>query len=167
MSHDTTHSNAAHGHDDHAEHAHGITGYIVVFFALMVLLVATVLVAYVHLGVFNVPVAYGIAALKAVLILWFFMHLNEQTRLVQVFAFASFAWLLIFLIMMSGDYMTRGILPRADKLTTLRKVDSFEAQSGYYRNLPPGEPSHRTHAAADHGPATQPTTKPTAGHAEH
>ena len=169
MSHDTTHSHADHGHadhDDHGEHAHGITGYILVFVALMVLLVATVLVAYVHLGAFNVPVAYGIATLKAILILWFFMHLNEQTRLVQVFAFASFAWLLIFLIMMSGDYMTRGILPRADKLTTLRKVDSFEAQSGYYRNLLPGEPSHRNHdKTAGHGPATKPATQPVAGHA--
>lgn len=155
MSHESTHSHADAAHDDHGHHEHGIMGYVLVFFALMILLVATVLVAYVHLGVFNVPVAYGIAALKAVLILWFFMHLNESTRLVQVFAFASFAWLLIFLIMMTGDYVTRGMLPRAQALTKIRKVDSYEAQSGYYRNRLPGEISH-----SNHGPATQPTTKP-------
>ena len=159
MSHDTSHAHDSHA--DHGHHDHGIGGYLVVFVLLMILLVATVAVAYFHLGIFNVPVAYGIAAIKAVLILWFFMHLNEQTRLVQVFAFASFAWLLIFMIMLSGDYLSRTTLPRAQPLTTLRKVDSWEAQSGYYRNMLPGEPSHRKHAA----PSTQPTTKPAEAHA--
>jgi len=146
MAHDTTHSHAdAHGaHDDaHAHHGTGI--YWIVFVALMVLLLLTVAVAFFNLGWLNVPVAFTIAAVKALLILWFFMHLSESTRLVQVFAFASFAWLAIFMIMMSGDYFTRHILPRAQPLTTIRKVDSYEAQSGYRRNKLPGA----SHGAKD------------------
>src|SRR4051812_37377721 len=99
MAHDTAHTPAADdpihagahvAHDAGHGHAHhgGVTVYVMVFVALMVLLLATVGAAYFNMGVFNVPVAYGIASLKAVLILWFFMHLNQQTRLVQVFAFA-------------------------------------------------------------------------------
>lgn len=159
MSHDITHAKADagtldHGHDEH--HHHGTGTYWAVFIALMVLLVATVAVAFFNLGPLNVPVAYAIASLKAVLILWFFMHLNESTRLVQVFAFASFAWLLIFLIMIGGEYLSRGLIKRAEPLTTIRKVDSYEAQSGYTRNKFPITPAHAA-------PSTQPATTQPAG----
>jgi cytochrome c oxidase subunit 4 len=120
-------ADSTHGHDDHE---HSVRPYLIVFAALGVLMAATVGAAYVNLGYFNVPVAYAIASLKASLILWFFMHLNRSTRLVQVFAFASFAWLLIFLIMTLGDYVSRNIMARADPMTGIRKVDSYEAASG-------------------------------------
>jgi cytochrome c oxidase subunit 4 len=142
-----------HGH--HGHHDHGTLTYWIVFLALMVLLVATVGVAYVHLGVFNIPVAYAIATLKAVLILWFFMHLSESTRLVQVFAFASFAWLLIFLVMTSGDYISRNLLPRADSVTKIRRVDSYDQQSGGLRNRIPGGTENASYGSAP---------SPSAGH---
>ena len=116
-----------HGHDDHE---HSIRPYLLVFGALGILMGATVGAAYINLSYFNVPVAYAIASLKASLILWYFMHLNRSTRLTQVFAFASFAWLLIFLIMTLGDYVSRGIMMRADRMTEIRKVDSYEQASG-------------------------------------
>ena len=155
MAHDTAHTPAVddpiHGgaHGSHADHGHahhgGVTVYVMVFVALMVLLLATVGVAYINLGVFNIPVAYAIASLKAVLILWFFMHLNQQTRLVQVFAFASFAWLALFLIMMGGDYVGRHIMSRADPMTEIRQVDSYGAMSGveHDRNPAAGMTDHR------------------------
>lgn len=120
-------SDSSHGHDDHE---HGIGIYVWVFVALMALMAVTVAAAFFNLGMFNVPVAYAIASVKMSLILWYFMHLNRSTRLTQVFAFASFAWLLIFLIMTLGDYISRGVLTRADPLTTIRGVDSYEQASG-------------------------------------
>ena len=124
-----------HGPDDHE---HSVVPYLIVFAALGLLMVATVGAAYVNLGYFNVPVAYAIASLKASLILWYFMHLNRSTRLVQVFAFASFAWLLIFLIMTLGDYVSRNILARADPVTKIRRVDSYEQESGMRAARNPG-----------------------------
>jgi cytochrome c oxidase subunit IV len=165
----TTHADSK-GHDDHGHGHHGTGIYWIVFFALMFLMFATVAVAYFHLGAFNVPVAYGIATLKAILILWFFMHLSESSRLIQVFAFSSFAWLLICLIMVSGDYLSRGksMLPRADPLTEIRKVDSYDVQSGGLKNRWPGTKEDATHGsaaspAAGHSTATPvdgPATKP-------
>jgi cytochrome c oxidase subunit 4 len=156
MAHDTTHSHALDYQSHEDDHAHGTRVYWIVFIALMVLLLLTVWVAFFNLGPFNVPVAFTIASLKALLILWFFMHLNESTRLVQVFAFASFAWLAIFMIMITGDYVTRHILPRADERTVIRKVDSFEAQSGLRSNklAGPGDPGQEdVHGAAPEAPA--------------
>ena len=124
-------ADSTHGHDDHE---HSVKPYLLVFAGLGVLMFLTVGAAYVNLGYFNVPVAYAIASLKASLILWYFMHLNRSTRLTQVFAFASFAWLLIFLIMTLGDYVSRNILARADPLTHIRKVDSYEQESGVTGN---------------------------------
>jgi hypothetical protein len=87
------------------------------------------------------------------------MHLNQQTRLVQVFAFASFAWLALFLIMIGGDYVSRTFLPRAQPATTIRKVDSYSAMSGERHDV--RQPGLGKHADKPHGPATQPA----AGHA--
>jgi cytochrome c oxidase subunit 4 len=141
MAHDHAHDPAAHladhgnvtqhtGGDDHG-HVHGTTEAWMVFVVLMVLLFATVGAAYMNLHWGNVPVAYAIASLKAVLILWYFMHLKYSTRLVHVFAFASFAWLALMLIVTLGDYASRKFeVKRADSRTRIRKVDSFSRQSG-------------------------------------
>jgi cytochrome c oxidase subunit 4 len=154
---DTAHGTHAaghgHGHDDH--HAHGIGEYLAVFIALMVLLVATVLVAYVNMGHFNVPVAFLIACIKASLILWFFMHLKQSTRLTQVFAFASFAWLALMVLITLGDYASRNILGRADAETKIRKVDSYSTTSGIARSAVPGSFDHSSHGTGGAKPADQ------------
>ncbi|MDB5295592.1 MAG: caa(3)-type oxidase, subunit [Phycisphaerales bacterium] len=131
---DHGHVRAADSHHGHDPHDHGTGLYWIVFLALAGLMIATVLVSYINMGHFNVPVAYGIASLKAALILWFFMHLNRSTRLTQVFAFASFVWLGIFLIMTLGDYISRNMVPRAQAQTMIRKVDSYDVVSGSRHN---------------------------------
>lgn len=49
----------------------------------------------------------GIAALKAFLIMWFFMHVREGSGLLRLFAFGGLFWLLILLGLSLGDYLTR------------------------------------------------------------
>src|SRR5215210_294510 len=82
--------------------------YLAVFFALLVLTGATVGVAYLDLGWANDVVALTIAVTKALLVLWFFMHLRYSTRMTVLTAVAGFFWLGILLVLTLSDYLTRG-----------------------------------------------------------
>jgi cytochrome c oxidase subunit 4 len=81
--------------------------YVATFVSLMVLLIVTVLVAYVDLGELNLAAAMAIAVIKAVLIILFFMHIRYGRKLTWVFAGAGFFWLAIMLIFAMCDYATR------------------------------------------------------------
>jgi cytochrome c oxidase subunit IV len=85
--------------------------YLIIFALLMGLLVLTVLVAYVHLGPLNLSIALIIAAVKAVLVILFFMHVKEQSKLTWVFSSAAFLWLVIMLAFTFSDYLTRPHTP--------------------------------------------------------
>ena len=89
------------------DHKHYVPSLYTVFACLLLLLVATVVVAYIDLGVFALPVALGIAITKAGLILAYFMHLVHEKSLVRVFAFAGFASLAILLIILLADVNAR------------------------------------------------------------
>lgn len=95
-----------------AEHnGHHVTSvglYVGVFFALLVLTAATVIVANFDLGWANDVVALTIAVTKALLVLIFFMHLRYSTRLTVLTALAGFFWLGILLVLTLNDYFTRG-----------------------------------------------------------
>lgn len=82
--------------------------YLGVFAALMLLMVATVIFAYMDLGVFNNVVAMVIAISKTVLIMLFFMHLRYSSRLTQIFAIIGFVFLVILVAFTLSDYFTRG-----------------------------------------------------------
>jgi cytochrome c oxidase subunit 4 len=84
-----------------------ISTYLKVFAALVVLLVATVAVAQVHLGYLNTPIAMFIALAKAALIVLFFMHVRNAPPLVRVFAAGGFLWLGIMFVFTFSDFLTR------------------------------------------------------------
>jgi cytochrome c oxidase subunit 4 len=86
--------------------------YYRVWGALLVLLGATVGVAYIHLGEFNTIAAMTIACLKALIIAMYFMHLRYSDRLTWVFAGAGFFWLIILLAGALSEYVTRPWLPQ-------------------------------------------------------
>jgi cytochrome c oxidase subunit IV len=94
------------------EHEHIVPAsvYYGVFGALMVLTAATVGVAYVDLGRFNVAVALGVAIVKATLVVLFFMHVRYSSRLVQLVVIASVVWLIMLFGVTLSDYITRGWL---------------------------------------------------------
>ncbi len=97
-------------HTEHSVHNHvlPLKVYYGVFAALMILLVATVAVAHVHLGAFNIYVAMSIAILKGVLVVLYFMHVRYSNRLIWVAASAGFLWLIIMLGITATDYISRG-----------------------------------------------------------
>ena len=67
-----------HTHEDHGDHEHHVVSWqllTAVFLALMVLTIMTVAAIFVNLGPLNLPVAIGIALIKAVLVVLIFMHI--------------------------------------------------------------------------------------------
>jgi cytochrome c oxidase subunit 4 len=82
--------------------------YYVVFVVLLGLLVLTVLAARLDNGWVNTIVALLIAVSKALLIVWFFMHLKYSSRFTRVIASAALVWLAILFTLLASDYATRG-----------------------------------------------------------
>ena len=82
--------------------------YVTIFAILVVLTFTTVVVAEIELGEWNVLVALTIAVIKALLVIWFFMHVKESSRLTKVFVMAGFFWMAILFFFVFSDYVSRG-----------------------------------------------------------
>ncbi len=91
-----------------AHHVSSVKSYVLVFAALMVLTVLTVIVAQFDLGWANDVVALTIAVTKALLVILFFMHVKYSTRLTTLTALAGFFWLALLILITLSDYATRG-----------------------------------------------------------
>jgi cytochrome c oxidase subunit IV len=95
---------------------HSKSIYYRVFSALMVLLVLTVAAAMVpfdrwSLGGLGVLLTFLIAGSKAALVVMYFMHVREASRLTRVFVVAGIAWVVILFTLTLNDYLTRNWLP--------------------------------------------------------
>lgn len=82
--------------------------YVFIYCILLGLLVLTVAAAYVDLGRWGILVTVGIAVVKALLILLYFMHLRTSDRIVWLFVFLAFALLGTLLVLSFSDYVSRG-----------------------------------------------------------
>src|SRR5687767_625843 len=82
--------------------------YYAIFGALMVLTGVTVAVAFVNLGVFNFPIALGIAITKATLVILFFMHVKYSSKLTKLFVAMAFFFMSILFGLTLTDYLSRG-----------------------------------------------------------
>ena len=78
-----------------------------IWVALMVLLLATWLLSFPHMGHWNLIVALIIAVAKAALVLWDYMELRERPKLVRLFAGIGFFWLGIMLVFSFSDFIWR------------------------------------------------------------
>jgi cytochrome c oxidase subunit 4 len=85
--------------------------YLAVFLALLALTALTILVSYVDLGPVSAPLALLIAAVKATLVILYFMHLREASPLIWVAAGGGFFWLAIMIVLTMSDVATRGAIP--------------------------------------------------------
>ena len=81
--------------------------YFLVFAALMVGTVLTVLAARVDFGMMNDVIAMTIAVTKAMLVILFFMHVRYSSRLIWIVVAGSFFWLAILLALTLSDYGSR------------------------------------------------------------
>jgi len=85
----------------------GLPQYFIVFAALMVLLVLTVIASFFHFGNLNIVIALAIAFLKAFLVVWIFMHMKVSSRLSQLFIGSTMLFLAIMFVFTWADYQTR------------------------------------------------------------
>jgi cytochrome c oxidase subunit 4 len=92
-----------------ADHIVPIRTYLIVYFLLMMLLLATIAASHIPTHGFNLVIALTIAIIKAVLVVLFFMHLKGSRGLVWVVAVASLLWLGILLALTMNDYVSRGL----------------------------------------------------------
>ena len=92
-----------------SEHIVSKTVYFLIFGALMVLTVLTVVAANFDLGneAINTSIALGIAVVKAVLVILYFMHVRYSPRLTWVVVVSGFLWLFIMISLTMSDYLTR------------------------------------------------------------
>ncbi|MGA7616850.1 MAG: cytochrome C oxidase subunit IV family protein [Thermoanaerobaculia bacterium] len=81
--------------------------YAWVTVALLILLGATAGAVWIHMGRFNTVVAIGIAVIKALLVVTFFMELKVSPKLLWVVAIAGVFWLTIMFGLFYADYLTR------------------------------------------------------------
>jgi cytochrome c oxidase subunit 4 len=80
---------------------------LAVLVALLLLLGVTVGSALIDLGPFNPVANLGIAIVKAVLVMTFFMRLNTDSPLLRIVAVAGFAWLVVLIALTLSDILTR------------------------------------------------------------
>jgi cytochrome c oxidase subunit IV len=90
-----------------AHHAASRRTYYIVFGTLMVCTYLTWQVAYFDLGPFNTVAAIGIAILKATLVVLFFMHVKDSSRLTWAVVLGALFWFGILIVLTMSDYLTR------------------------------------------------------------
>ena len=95
-----------------SEHVLPIRIYLLTFVALMALMILTAFLSTVPMGrELNTIVALFIAAVKATLVLLFFMHLKYESYVLSTVVFvAGLFWLLIFFGLTIIDYLSRNKL---------------------------------------------------------
>lgn len=95
-----------------SKHIISAKSYTAIYLILMALLVVTVAgdLAF-HSAMFRTTFALAIAALKALLVVLFFMHVRYSSRLTWVFTSAAFIWLGILFALTFNDYFTRNVAP--------------------------------------------------------
>lgn len=94
--------------------------YLLVFAALMILMVATLVVTQLEQGMFADLVALTIAIAKAVLIISFFMHVKYSSNLTKLFATAGFVWVVILFAFTFSDYKSRNWEPTRHNFPDVR-----------------------------------------------
>jgi cytochrome c oxidase subunit IV len=91
-----------------ARKAHPIRLYLTIYVALLCLLALTIGVSYIDIGRHpNAAIAVGIACIKALLVVLFFMHMKYERWITWSFAAAGVVWLGIMIALFMTDYLTR------------------------------------------------------------
>ncbi len=84
-----------------------VLAYWGTYVALIILLVATFVLAEIDLGIWHTPVALLIALIKACLVMWFFMHVRSSQKLILLMFGAALILMSIGAFLTMTDYVTR------------------------------------------------------------
>ncbi|WP_022835327.1 cytochrome C oxidase subunit IV family protein [Salisaeta longa] len=128
----------AHAGDDHSHHIIPLKTLLSVFGGLIVLTILTVAVAQVDLGPLNIPVAIGIAAAKATLVVMFFMALKYDKPVNTLTFVMSTVFVVVFLAITLMDTAFRGDLTNTTPTTIVqeeKRLKELEARDPGAENL--------------------------------
>lgn len=89
-------------------HISSVRTLLTVFVTLMALTALTTAVAYVDLGAGSTAVALAIAIAKASLVVWFFMNVRFNTKLIPVVILGGLFFVLVLFVETFADYASRG-----------------------------------------------------------
>ena len=104
-----------------SNHVVSIRVYLGVFLALLVLTGVTVWAASHDFGGWNMLVALGIAVLKAVLVILFFMHVKYSSRLTKLVVGSAFVLLAIMILGTMHDYYSPNVNSSQSRPTISRE----------------------------------------------
>jgi cytochrome c oxidase subunit IV len=90
-----------------SEHIVSPKVYYTIFAMLMIFTALTVVVAYLDLGVLNLPVALLIAVVKATVVVLYFMHVKYSSRLTKLAVVTAVFTLLLMFGFTLADYFSR------------------------------------------------------------
>lgn len=110
----------AHATDDHAAHGHHIIPIptlLKVFGTLVALTAITVGLSPFDLGMFEIPVALGLASAKATLVVMIFMALKYDNPVNMLTFSVGVLFVAVFLIFTLLDTAFRGDMDNVDRLT--------------------------------------------------
>ena len=104
-----------HAYSNGGHHIVPVKVYLLIFAALLAGTVLTVSISFYNLDVqilgktvpFNTVVMLTIAAIKATLVILYFMHVKYSPRTLWVFVAAGFMWLVILIVLTLSDYTSR------------------------------------------------------------
>ncbi|MEJ7731092.1 MAG: cytochrome C oxidase subunit IV family protein [Polyangiaceae bacterium] len=103
-------------------HGPSMTIYFGIFGLLLVLTGVTVAAAFVDLGPFSAPVAVAIAAVKATVVVLYFMHVKYASRLIGLYAASGFLFLAILLGITMSEVSARAPAGPIDPLAPAGRV---------------------------------------------
>jgi cytochrome c oxidase subunit 4 len=89
---------------EHSTHRVSYGLYILIWFGLLGLTAVTVAVAGIDLGRLVIITALGIASVKGLLVMNYFMHLRFEDRMFRIFVLVAGVTLTIFIAMTFFDY---------------------------------------------------------------
>lgn len=113
--------------------------FLKVYASLIALTILTVAAAQVNLGHFNTPLAMLIATVKGLIVMLWFMHLKDDTKMNKITISTAFFFLFVFFGFTAVDVFTRKNLQDVSIEHLTEKVKADEANA-------PAEP-----VPAEHG----------------
>jgi caa(3)-type oxidase subunit IV len=137
-------AHAAGGHDGHDEHheVHSVQHYVKIWAILIVLFIVSVLGPTLEIQLLTLITAFGIAIVKASMVVKYFMHLDVEKRIVHYFLATALVFMFLFFA---------GVAPDVMKHTGTQWVN-VSAEEAVEKGMAAGVSDHGTpHGAAPHG----------------
>jgi caa(3)-type oxidase subunit IV len=99
------HGHDAHGHDAAHEHVHEPMHYVRIYFVLLGLFAISVIGPTLGIVWLTLITAFGVAVIKASLVIKYFMHLDVEKRFVHYFLATSLVFMFLFFAAVAPDVM--------------------------------------------------------------